>query len=148
MNALTEKTKAIISEQLRNDLPNFTSGDTIKVNFKIKEGEKYRIQTFEGLVIKTQGSGISYAVCVRKSSNGVFVERTFPVNSPLVESIEVVKRGRVRRARIYYIRKLSGKAARIKEIVTSRAEKLAKAEPKKAPKKAAPKAKPKTTETK
>jgi large subunit ribosomal protein L19 len=127
MNALTEKTKSLISQQLRDDLPRFTSGDTIKVNFKIKEGEKYRIQTFEGLVIKTQGSGISSAVCVRKNSNGVFVERTFPTNSPLVDSIEIVKRGRVRRARIYYIRKLSGKAARIKEIVTSKADKAASA---------------------
>jgi large subunit ribosomal protein L19 len=120
----------------------------LKLTSKLKKGKNTVSQTFEGLVIKTQGSGISYAVCVRKSSNGVFVERTFPVNSPLVDSIEVVKRGRVRRARIYYIRKLSGKAARIKEIVTSRAEKLAKAEPKKATKKAAPKAEPKTTETK
>lgn len=120
MNALTSKTKSLIDEQLRDDLPNFGSGDTIKVNVKIKEGDKFRIQAFEGVVIKTQGSGISYSVCVRKNSNGVFVERTFPIHSPIVESIEVIKRGRVRRARIYYIRKLSGKAARIKEVIVSK----------------------------
>lgn len=125
MNALTSRTKSLVDEQLRSDLPNFTSGDTIKVSVKIKEGEKFRIQAFEGVVIKTQGSGISYSVCVRKNSNGVFVERTFPVHSPIIESIEIVKVGRVRRARIYYIRKLSGKAARIKEVITTKASKAA-----------------------
>lgn len=125
MNALTKNTKSLIDEQLRNDIPQFNSGDTIKVNFKIKEGEKFRIQTFEGLVIKTQGSGISYSICVRKNSNGVFVERTFPIQSPLIDSIEVIKKGKVRRARIYFIRKLSGKAARIKEVVVSKADKKA-----------------------
>ncbi|AUM62524.1 50S ribosomal protein L19 [Spiroplasma monobiae MQ-1] len=122
MNMLTKNTKALIDEQLNNNLPNFTSGDTIKVSVKIKEGEKFRIQAFEGVVIKTQGSGISYSVCVRKNSNGVFVERTFPVHSPIIESIEIIKRGRVRRARIYYIRKLSGKAARIKEVINNKAK--------------------------
>ncbi len=122
MNMLTKNTKSLIDEQLNNNLPNFTSGDTIKVNVKIKEGEKYRIQAFEGVVIKTQGSGISYSVCVRKNSNGVFVERTFPVHSPIIESIEIIKRGRVRRARIYYIRKLSGKAARIKEVINNKSK--------------------------
>lgn len=123
MNALTSKTKSIIDEQLRDDIPHFTSGDTIKVNVKIQEAEKFRIQAFEGVVIKTQGSGISYSVCVRKNSNGVFVERTFPIHSPIIDSIELIKRGRVRRARIYYIRKLSGKAARIKEVIVSKASK-------------------------
>jgi len=120
MNMLSKNTKSLIDEQLNSNLPEFTSGDTIRVNVKIKEGEKYRIQAFEGVVIKTQGSGISSSVCVRKNSNGVFVERTFPVHSPIIDSIDVLKRGRVRRARIYYIRKLSGKAARIKEVVTSK----------------------------
>ncbi|AUF83653.1 50S ribosomal protein L19 [Mesoplasma syrphidae] len=126
----------IVNDQLRNDLPDFTSGDTIKVDVKIKEGEKFRIQSFEGLVIKTQGSGISYSVVVRKMSNGVFVERTFPLHSPIIDSVTLIKRGRVRRARIYYIRKLTGKAARIKEIMPTRAETEAKKEAKKAAKKA------------
>ncbi|AXK51058.1 50S ribosomal protein L19 [Spiroplasma alleghenense] len=120
MNALSKLTSDFMTAQLREDLPKFSSGDTIKVNVKIKEGEKFRIQAFEGLVIKTQGSGISFSVIVRKISNGVAVERTFPLHSPIIDSIEVLKRGRVRRARIYYIRKLSGKAARIKEIVTAK----------------------------
>ncbi|AKU80057.1 50S ribosomal protein L19 [Spiroplasma turonicum] len=125
MNMLTKTTKSIVDEQLNSNLPRFTSGDTIRVNVKIKEGEKFRIQAFEGVVIKTQGSGITFSVCVRKNSNGVFVERTFPVHSPIIDSIDVLKRGRVRRARIYYIRKLSGKAARIKEIIVSKDKKNA-----------------------
>lgn len=113
----------LVNNQLRDDLPNFNSGDTICVDVRIKEGEKYRIQSFEGLVIKTQGSGISYSVTVRKMSNGVFVERTFPLHSPIIDEVRVVKRGRVRRSRIYYIRKLKGKAARIKEVLpTKKAE--------------------------
>ncbi len=117
----------LVNNQLRDDLPNFNSGDTICVDVRIKEGEKYRIQSFEGLVIKTQGSGISYSVTVRKMSNGVFVERTFPLHSPIIDEVRVVKRGRVRRSRIYYIRKLKGKAARIKEVLpTKKAEPAAK----------------------
>ncbi|AHI53682.1 50S ribosomal protein L19 [Spiroplasma sabaudiense Ar-1343] len=130
MNALSKVTSEFINGQLRNDLPKFSSGDTIKINVKIKEGEKFRIQAFEGLVIKTQGSGVSFTVVVRKISNGVAVERTFPLHSPIIDSIQVIKRGRVRRARIYYIRKLSGKAARIKEIVTARPVKGASVEKK------------------
>ncbi|MBY7703597.1 50S ribosomal protein L19 [Vibrio harveyi] len=113
----------IVNNQLRNDLPDFTSGDTIRVDVKIKEGDKFRIQSFEGLVIKTQGSGITYSVVVRKMSNGVFVERTFPLHSPIIDSVTLIKRGRVRRARIYYIRKLSGKSARIKEIMPTKEKK-------------------------
>ncbi len=120
MNTLTKNTAELLADQLRDDLPRFDSGDTIRVNVKIQEGTKFRIQAFEGLVIKTQGSGISYSVIVRKISNGVGVERTFPLHSPIVDSVEVIKRGRVRRARIYYIRKLSGKAARIKEILPTK----------------------------
>ncbi|WP_031542966.1 50S ribosomal protein L19 [Mesoplasma photuris] len=113
----------IVNNQLRQDLPDFTSGDTIKVDVKIKEGEKFRIQSFEGLVIKTQGSGITFSVVVRKMSNGVFVERTFPLHSPIIDKITLVKRGRVRRSRIYYMRNLTGKAARIKEIIPTKADK-------------------------
>jgi large subunit ribosomal protein L19 len=110
----------VVNNQLRDNLPDFTSGDTIRVDVKIKEGEKYRIQSFEGIVIKTQGSGITYSVVVRKMSNGVFVERTFPLHSPIIDKVELVKRGRVRRARIYYIRKLTGKAARIAEVLPTK----------------------------
>ncbi|ACU78830.1 50S ribosomal protein L19 [Mycoplasma mycoides] len=110
----------IINNQLRNDLIDFRSGDTIRVDVKIKEGDKFRIQSFEGLVIKTQGSGITYSVVVRKMSNGVFVERTFPLHSPIIDSVTLIKRGKVRRSRIYYIRNLSGKAARIKEIMPTK----------------------------
>ncbi|ABC01862.1 MULTISPECIES: 50S ribosomal protein L19 [Mycoplasma mycoides group] len=110
----------IINNQLRDDLIDFRSGDTIRVDVKIKEGDKFRIQSFEGLVIKTQGSGITYSVVVRKMSNGVFVERTFPLHSPIIDSVTLIKRGKVRRSRIYYIRKLSGKAARIKEIMPTK----------------------------
>lgn len=115
-----------INNQLRNDLPDFTSGDTICVDVKIKEGDKFRIQSFEGVVIKTQGSGISYSVVVRKMSNGVFVERTFPLHSPIVNKVSLIKRGRVRRSRIYYIRKLTGKAARIKEVLPTKDKKESK----------------------
>ncbi|UKS54188.1 50S ribosomal protein L19 [Mycoplasma feriruminatoris] len=110
----------IVNNQLRDDLIDFRSGDTIRVDVKIKEGDKFRIQSFEGLVIKTQGSGITYSVVVRKMSNGVFVERTFPLHSPIIDSVTLVKRGKVRRSRIYYIRNLSGKAARIKEIMPTK----------------------------
>lgn len=118
----------IINHQLRHDLPNFATGDTIRVDVKIKEGDKYRIQGFEGVVIKTQGQGITSAATVRKVSNGVFVERTFPLHSPIINHIDVVKRGRVRRSRIYYLRNLRGKAARIKEILPTKTKdsKLAK----------------------
>lgn len=125
LTKITPSKFAVVNDQLRQDLPDFTSGDTIRVDVKIKEGEKFRIQAFEGVVIKTQGSGISYSVVVRKMSNGTFVERTFPLHSPIIDKVEVVKRGRVRRARIYYIRKLTGKAARIKEVLPTKGDKKA-----------------------
>ncbi|AGM25856.1 50S ribosomal protein L19 [Spiroplasma syrphidicola EA-1] len=106
--------------QLRNDLPEFSSGDTIQVHYKIQEGNKFRIQLFEGVVIKLQGSGITKSVTIRKISNGTGVERNFPIHSPLIEKIQVVKYGKVRRARIYYMRDRQGKAARIKEIINPR----------------------------
>lgn len=97
------------------EVPAFRAGDNVKVFVKIKEGEKERIQLFEGLVIKRQGSGISETFTVRKVSYGVGVERTFPVHSPSIDSIVLVRKGLVRRAKLFYIRTLSAKAARIKE---------------------------------
>ena len=105
----------ITAEYLKSDVPAFRPGDTVKVHVKIIEGTTHRIQTFEGLVIKRQGSGISETFTVRKISYGVGVERTFPVNAPVIDKIEVTRRGIVRRAKLNYIRTLSAKAARIKE---------------------------------
>lgn len=105
----------ITSAQLRNDVPDFRPGDTVRVHAMIVEGERERIQLFEGLVIKRRGAGISETYTVRKISNGVGVERTFPVHTPRVAKLEVIRQGKVRRAKLYYIRALSGKAARIKE---------------------------------
>lgn len=105
----------ITKSYMRQDTPVFSSGDNVKVNVRIKEGTRERIQVFEGLVIKRQGGGISETFTVRKVSYGIGVERIFPIHSPAIESIVVVRRGKVRRARINYIRKLSAKAARIKE---------------------------------
>ncbi|WP_425378752.1 50S ribosomal protein L19 [Spiroplasma endosymbiont of Polydrusus pterygomalis] len=113
-------TDEITKDQLRSDLPEFSSGDTIKVHFKIQEGNKFRIQVFEGVVIKLQGSGITKSVTIRKISNGAGVERNFPLHSPLIDKIEIVKYGRVRRARIYYMRNRVGKNARIKEIIKTK----------------------------
>ncbi|MWC26590.1 50S ribosomal protein L19 [Paenibacillus sp. MMS18-CY102] len=108
--------QAITQEQLRKDLPNFRPGDTLKVYVKVIEGTRERIQLFEGVVIKRRGGGISETFTVRKISYGVGVERTFPVNSPKIDKIDVARRGKVRRAKLYYLRELRGKAARIKEI--------------------------------
>ena len=105
----------ITAEYMKNDVPEFRPGDTVKVHVKIIEGTTHRIQTFEGLVIKRQGAGISETFTVRKISYGVGVERTFPVNAPVIDRIEVLRRGIVRRAKLNYIRTLSAKAARIKE---------------------------------
>ncbi|MBW2368001.1 MAG: 50S ribosomal protein L19 [Deltaproteobacteria bacterium] len=110
-----EKITQLQREMMRMDLPNFGSGDTVKVHVKIKEGEKERIQVFQGVVISKRGSLSSASFTVRKVSYGVGVERIFPLHSPAIDRIEVVTRGRVRRAKIYYLRKLRGKAARIKE---------------------------------
>ena len=105
----------IEKEQLRDNIPQFAPGDTVRVHAKIVEGNRERIQIFEGVVIGRQGSGVREMFTVRRSSYGVGVERMFPVHSPRVEKIEVVRRGAVRRAKLYYLRKLTGKAARIKE---------------------------------
>ncbi len=102
-------------EQMKKNIPVFKPGDSVKVNVKIVEGDKSRIQAFQGVVIKRQNGGIRESFTVRKISNGIGVERCFPIHSPSVESIEVITRGQVRRAKLYYLRKLRGKAARIRE---------------------------------
>jgi len=105
----------IEKEKMRLDLPDFAPGDTIKVHSRILEEERERIQVFQGVVIRKRGSGMSSTFTVRRISYGVGVERTFHLHSPLIEKIEVVSHGKVRRARLYYLRKLRGKAARMKE---------------------------------
>ena len=115
MNALDR----IESQQLRTDLPSFKPGDTIKVHVKIREGDKERIQVFEGVCIAQKHGGIRQTFTVRKMSFGHGVERIFPLHSRVIDKIEVVRAGRVRRAKLYYIRDLRGKAARIKEIKTA-----------------------------
>jgi large subunit ribosomal protein L19 len=112
MNPLIEE---ITNEHLRNDLPEFNAGDTVRVHARIVEGQRERIQIFEGVVIKRRGAGVSASYTVRKISNGVGVERTFPLHSPRVAQIEVTRYGKVRRAKLYYIRNRHGRAARIKE---------------------------------
>lgn len=108
--------KAVEQGQFKNDIPDFSPGDTVKVHVKVVEGNRERIQVFEGVVIRRRGGGLGETFTVRRVSYGVGVERTFPLHSPRIDKIEVTKRGRVRRARLYYLRKLRGKAARIKEI--------------------------------
>ncbi len=108
--------KLVSQSQLRSNLPSFRPGDTLKVHVKVKEGSRERIQLFEGVVIKRHGGGISETFTVRKISYGVGVERVFPLHSPKLEKIEVTRRGKVRRAKLYYLRSLRGKAARIQEI--------------------------------
>jgi len=113
-NRLVEE---ITASQLRTDLPEFKSGDEVKVSVRIIEGNKSRIQVFQGVVIQRRGGGVNATFTVRKMSSGIGVERTFPVHSPSIAGIEVVRRGKVRRNKITYIRNRSGKAARIKEIL-------------------------------
>ncbi len=107
----------ITASQLRTDLPEFKSGDEIKVSVRIIEGSKSRIQVFQGVVIQRRGGGVNATFTVRKMSSGIGVERTFPVHSPNIAGIEVLRKGKVRRNKITYIRKRSGKAARIKEVL-------------------------------
>jgi len=102
-------------EQLREGLPTFRPGDTIRVNVRVREGDKERLQAFEGVVLRRKGSGVNATFTVRKVSNGVGVERIFPLHSPVIADVNVVREGRVRRAKLYYLRNLSGKAARIRE---------------------------------
>jgi large subunit ribosomal protein L19 len=107
--------RAVDNSQMRTDLPRFRPGDTVRVHVKIKEGDKYRIQIFEGVVIARKLNGISSTFTVRKVSFGYGIERIFPIHSPIIEKLEVVKSGKVRRARLYYLRGRRGKAARLKE---------------------------------
>jgi large subunit ribosomal protein L19 len=107
--------ESIEKEQLRGDIPDFQSGDTVRVNVRIIEGQKQRLQAFEGVVIRKRRGDCRSSFTVRKISYGVGVERTFPLHSPVIDSIEVVTRGRVRRSRLYYLRGLRGKKARIRE---------------------------------
>ena len=106
-------------EYMRGDIPPFRPGDTVRVNVRVKEGEKERLQAFEGVCIARRGSGVSQTFTVRKISNGIGVERIFPLHSPMIGDISVVRRGRVRRAKLYYLREASGKAARIRERKTA-----------------------------
>jgi len=115
MNALT----AVEKNELKSDIPSFSVGDTVKVHVKIKEGDKERIQVFEGVVIARRNGDLRSSFTVRKISFGQGVERIFPLHSPVIDKIEVSKRGKVRRAKLYYLRGLKGKAARIKEVKTT-----------------------------
>jgi large subunit ribosomal protein L19 len=106
---------AVAQEALRTDLPAFEAGDTVRVMVRVREGDKERLQAFEGVCIGKRGAGINATFRVRKTSAGVGVERIFPIHSPTVAAIELVRKGKVRRAKLYYLRNVSGKAARIKE---------------------------------
>jgi large subunit ribosomal protein L19 len=110
-----ERLAEVAREGLRTDIPAFEPGDTVRVMVRVREGDKERLQAFEGLVIAKRGGGISENFTVRKVSAGVGVERLFPMHSPTIASVELIRRGRVRRAKLYYLRALSGKAARIRE---------------------------------
>ena len=109
--------KNIEAEQMKESVPEFSVGDTVRVHAKIKEGNRERIQVFEGTVLKRQGGSNRETFTVRKNSNGVGVEKTWPLHSPFVEKIEVVRRGKVRRAKLFYLRDRVGKAAKVKEVV-------------------------------
>ena len=110
-----ERLDAVEREGLRDDLPRFEPGDTVRVQVRVREGDKERLQAFEGSCIAKRGGGISETFTVRKVSAGVGVERIFPLHSPTISSVELVRRGAVRRAKLYYLRRLSGRAARIRE---------------------------------
>lgn len=107
--------QAVEEQHLRKDLPPFRPGDTVKVQVKVVEGDKERLQAFEGICIRRRGGGLSATFTVRKVTYGVGVERTFPLHSPSIDRIEILRQGEVRRAKLYFLRKLKGKAARIKE---------------------------------
>ena len=115
---MNEIIKKIEAEQLKENVPEFHVGDTVRVHAKIKEGNRERIQVFEGTVLKKQGGGSRATFTVRKTSNGIGVEKTWPIHSPHVEKVEVVRRGKVRRAKLNYLRNRVGKAAKVKELVT------------------------------
>ena len=116
--------KSIENEFLKEDLPSFGPGDTVKVNVKVSEGNRERIQTFEGVIIAINGVGVNKTITVRKLSFGVGVERIFPVHAPIVDSIEVIRKGKVRRSKLYYLRDRKGKSARINEKIKKAANLL------------------------
>src|SRR6056297_1139302 len=107
--------KMLEKEQIKDNVADFNTGDTVKVHFRIKEGNRERIQMFEGAVLKRQGEGVKETFTVRRISYGVGVERTFPLHSPKIEKVEIVRKGEVRRAKLFYLRKRTGKAAKVKE---------------------------------
>ena len=110
--------QSLEQEQIKKEIPSFRPGDTLKVNYKVIEGNRERIQAFEGVCIRRRGGGLSETFTVRRISYGVGVERTIPLHSPKIDSIQVLRRGKVRRAKLYYLRALRGKKARIKELNT------------------------------
>jgi large subunit ribosomal protein L19 len=115
---MDEIIRSVEASQLRDDIPQFKPGDTIKVHFTVKEGDKERVQAYQGVVISRRGSGVSETIIVKKMSGGVSVERVFPLHSPLIQRVEVTRVGKVRRAKLYYLRDKTGKAARIIEKTT------------------------------
>jgi len=112
---IVDLVRTVEEEQLKKDVPDFGPGDSVRVHVKVTEGGRERVQVFEGIVLKRRGGGLGESFTVRRVTYGIGVERTFPLHSPNVERIEVTRRGRVRRAKLYYLRGLKGKAARIKE---------------------------------
>jgi len=112
---MSDLLRDVTAELLRDDVPEFAPGDTVRVNYRIREGSKERIQAFEGVCIGRRGGGIDETFTVRKISSGIGVERVFPLHAPTVEGLEVVRKGRVRRAKLYYLRERRGKSARIRE---------------------------------
>jgi len=112
---MSDLLRELEKEQLRDDIPEFAPGDTVRVLYRVREGEKERIQAFEGVCIGRRGGGVAETFTVRKISSGIGVERIFPLHAPTVKGVEVIRRGRVRRAKLYYLRGLRGKAARIPE---------------------------------
>lgn len=131
------KIRIIEAEQIRSDLPDFSIGDTLKIHYRIIEGKTERIQVFEGLCIAIKRGGIRKTFTVRKISYGVGVERTFPLNSPRIQKIEISRRGRVRRAKLYYIRDRVGKSAKVAELISKKPKKEQAARPSGSPVKAA-----------
>ncbi len=129
---MNEIIREIEATQMKNSVPDFRVGDTVRVHNKIKEGNRERIQIFEGTVIKRQNSGPRETFTVRKTSNGVGVEKTWPLQSPFVEDIEVVRHGKARRAKLFYLRKRVGKSAKLKERIVPRETKQSKAKAEKA----------------
>ena len=112
---MDELLRSVGQDQIKTDLPDFRTGDTVRVHYQVIEGDKVRVQIFEGTVIARRGGGIDETFMVRKISNGVGVERVFPLNSPRIDTIEVTRHGKVRRSKLFYLRKKTGRAARIKE---------------------------------